>query len=344
MKLTICLVTANRKKEFKMALESIKKLIYKNYKLIIADDSKTNESQKLVVEILPKAKYFRNRPPLKEIKNSNKVIRMATTEYVCLFHDDDMFDSSYFDQMTEILKNNKDIDLAYTGRIMIDPDGNEIAKQLVNKNKEYFIYDSEKILDYMLLGKKIDKYTVPINTPGLIFKKRLFDNIGGFDTSIDTHCDTDFLLKALAKSNKVLFINKPLFLNRIWYGLSGRTKSSEKGEVFFSEKSVLDNFINFCQKNSINKYLILKKKIYEKFSIDCISINGPLGWTALRFTGNYFKKSKQLIKTAKAIIKLNRRILILPKFYFVFFASLLTPRFIILAIHKTLIKSYLNIK
>lgn len=344
MNLTICIVTANREKEFKIALESVKNLNIKNYRTIVADDSKTSRSKRQVDKILPSAKYLRNTPPLREIKNTNKCIRLSKTQYVCLFHDDDIFDPAYFDQMIKIIEMHKDIDLAYTGRIMIDPDANEIARQIVNSEREYFIYKSKSILDHMLLGQKIENYSVPINTPGLVFKKELFDKIGGFDSNIDTHCDTDFLLKALALSNKVLYINKPYFLNRIWYGLSGRTKASEQGDVFFSEKSVLDNFLIFCQQRSIKRYLELKNKIYEKFSKDCISINGPFGWIALRFTGNNIDKLKKLITTAQEIVKLNKKVLIFPKFYFVFILSLIIPKILTSVIHKMLLKAYLNKK
>jgi glycosyltransferase involved in cell wall biosynthesis len=340
--LTICIVTADREKEFIEALESVKNLTFYNYKVIVADDSKTDIGKKITKKILPEAIYFRNIPPLREIANSNKCISLATTEYVCLFHDDDVFQPEYFTEIIKQMLKDKNIDMAYTGRTMINENGATFVNQVLSSNKKIFIYNAQDILDFMLLGKKYEDYRVFINTPGLVFKREIFEKINGFDNSVDTHCDTNFLLKSLAISNKVLFVNQSLFKNRIWHGVSGRTKSSEKGTVYFAEKGVIDNFLQFCKVQKLDKYIKKEKEIYRKYSYDAIAINGPLGWIALRFKGSFWRKKNVLLTTAKAIIRLNREILFSPKFYFIFLSSFLLPSFVIRLIHGPLLTYYLK--
>lgn len=342
--LTISIVTANRPVEFKDALESVNKLNYKDFSVIIGDDSSNNKSQLIAKKVMRHAQYYRNNPILGEIKNTNTCISLASSEFVCLFHDDDQFDPAYFDVIVEKMKKNPDIDLSYTGRIMIDQNNRELARQVVDSDRDSYVYRAHDILDYMVFGKRLSQYKVFINTPGLVMRKKVFTDSGGFDPSIDTHCDTDFLLKVLLVSNRVLFINKPLYINKIWYGLSGRTKSSEKGTVFFAEKSVLDNFIKYSKVMNVKKYYKQKESIYKKFSLDSIAVNGPLSWISLRYKGLYINKLAVMCRTAYAIVKLNPTILLLPKFYLVFLINLMMPRFIRQSIHKLLLKYYLTKK
>ncbi len=342
--LTIATVTANRPNEFLDAINSIKSLQYPKFSVIIGDDSNNNVSESISKKIIPTAKYYRNSPALGEILNTNKCISLAKTKYVCLFHDDDKFEKEYFNQIIEYMDKNPQIDLAYTGRIMVDQNNLELARQVINSDKTSFIYNARDILDYMVLGKKINNYRVYINTPGLVFRKEIFDAVGGFDANVDTHCDTDFLLKILLVSNKVLFINRPLYINKIWYGLSGRTKSSERGNVLFAELGVINNFIKFAESKNKYRYIKNKNKIYEKFSNDAIAINGPFSWISLRFKGTYIDKVRAMIFTAQKVISMNKRILINPKFYFVFIGNILLPRTMRNAIHRMVLKFYLNKK
>jgi GT2 family glycosyltransferase len=323
-------------------LLSVRHLAFQDFHLIIADDSADNESEIITEEIFPESEYFKNVPPLREIKNSNKIISMAKTDIVCLFHDDDVFNVDYFNEIVLAMENDKEIDIAYTGRVMVNQNDEKIGKQVLSDQKEggNIIFYARDILDYMLFGKKILNYRVFVNTPGLVFRKRIFEEIGGFDLGIDTHCDTDFLLKALLVSRKVLFVNKALYVNKIWYGVSGRTKSSERGVVFDAQKGVLDSFIAFCEKRGNTYYPSLRKQIYSKFAFRCTRMNGPLGWISIRFKGNYFLKVTALWETTCKIVRMDPKTLFFPRFYFVFFGAVLTPKFVQNFIMKFLLKAY----
>lgn len=325
MNITICLTTANRQKLFQKALTSIYKLHTKGVAVIVGDNSKDTKSQLFVKKNYPLVDYFRNIPQVNEIKNSNRCINKAKTEIICLLHDDDSLENDYFNPLLKLMQNDVSIDLAYTGRRMVDENDRLITKQFMENGEEYYIYKASDILDHMVLGKELGNYFVPINTPGLVFRKRVFDKMGGFDENITTHCDTDFLLRSLSVAKNVLFINKPLYVSKIWFGLSGRSKSSETGEVFFTEKNVFDNFLSFCKKMKNKRYTTLSEQIYRRFSLDAIAVNGPLIWIAFRYKGSYLQKVKHILYTAKSIIKLNKKVLILPKFYFVLLLSIIIP-------------------
>lgn len=338
---TICLITANRPELLKRALTSIIQLNRQDFSVIIFDNSKNDASERVAKKLLPTARYSRNVPPLNEIQNSNRCLSAAKTEIVCLLHDDDEFLPTYFDEIIPAMLVNKEIDLAYTGRKMVDQNDVLIVDQIIKDGKKIYTYKAGALLNFMLLHKKVPTYTVPINTPGLVFRKSLFDKVGKFDERIDTHCDTDFLLKVLSLSKKVLYINEPLYVGKIWYGLSGRTKTSERGEVFFAEKEVIDNFLLFAKKNHLTEIVSQRADIYRKFSRDAICFNGPLIWITLRYKGSLQQRLKAILTTAKSIIMLNRHILYMPKFYIVFVISFFSPQWLMKIAQKLLLKFYL---
>jgi len=131
------------------------------------------------------------------------------------------------------------------------------------------------------------------------------------------------IYKILATSKKTIFINELLYRSRIWFGLSGRTKTSEKGNVFFAQKEIIDNFILFCKKNKIKNYS--KNELYKNYALRCLSINGPFTWINLRFNGPYLEKLYWLLNTGSEIIKTYPLTILYPSFYILLFSNIIIP-------------------
>ncbi|MCX6730653.1 MAG: glycosyltransferase family A protein, partial [Candidatus Roizmanbacteria bacterium] len=246
--MTICVTTANRAKELKKCLISLKKNDLAEVDIIIGDNSQDDKSKGVVKKIFPKAKYFINKPRTDEVKNTNKCFSFSKTPYILLLHDDDMLSDNFIAEVINAVKKYPDADIIYTARIMIDQNSVILKKHITNIPSEYIHYKAEKILDHYMLGNIITTYQVPLMTPGMIFKTQLYNKTGGLNSKIDTHYDTEFIYKILALSKKLLLINKPIYLSTVWNGFSGRTKSSERGVVYFAQKGVIDSFIEFCKK------------------------------------------------------------------------------------------------
>jgi len=340
--LTIVLVTANRPALLAQALASLHSLTSNKFELIVADDSKSNISEKLVGKLFPKARYFHNSPPLREAANTNMGIFSAKTEYVCLFHDDDLLEMNFVKKVLSALEKDP-ADILYTGRKMINERSQTIALQL---NKKIALpvlqFSAPQVLLHLLQGRNLPQYTVPLMTPGLVFRSNLFARTEGFSQSIETHIDTDFLYRLLAVSQEILFINEPLYISRVYLGISGRTKTSEKGTVFFAQLKVIQNFLRFSQANEIKIPLLSSGEILNHFAKEAISVNGPLTWISLRFNGSFLNKDIALLKTAGAIIKLNPFVLLCPKFYFVLLLNLMLPKGFLSLLHKKILPLFLT--
>lgn len=331
-KLTACLVSANRPIELKKAIDSLANQSYKEFDVILSDDSKDPSIRDYFLSKFPKGKYFHHSPPLGEIKNTNFIIKSAQTDYVVLCHDDDYLAPSYFEDCFLRMVEMPEIDLAYSGRIIVDPKDRVLTLNLMRNTEPYFTLSAKKILGTMLYNERLSNYRVPINTPGLFFKKNHFLKVGGLNPKVNTHCDTEFLLKILSITRKILFVNKAIYYSKLWNHSSGRSKSSEKCEVFEAELGVLEYF---CDYKSDPPFTDLqKKRIFKEYAIRCCNFNGPMLWMALRSKLGFIETNVAITSTAIKLVKLNSSVLFIPKFYVNLIASLIVPQKILVLLQQ----------
>ena len=78
-------------------LMSIESQVYKDFEVIITDDSPDNEVEQLCEGYKSKFRltYYRNKPVLGSPANWNKAIELAKGEWVKIMHDDDWFTDKY---------------------------------------------------------------------------------------------------------------------------------------------------------------------------------------------------------------------------------------------------------
>lgn len=102
---SICIPTYNQPDYLKNLLDSILIQNFKNYEVIISDDSTNNETETLIQEYRNKFetfKYFRNTPSLGSPKSWNEAIKNANGTYIKVMHSDDWFSNS--DSLEQFLK------------------------------------------------------------------------------------------------------------------------------------------------------------------------------------------------------------------------------------------------
>lgn len=93
--ISICIPAYNRADRLKRLLDSIIIQEFKDFEVIITDDSNTNAVEKLAATYSEKmpVRYQRNSPSLGTPENWNESIRKATGAWIKLMHDDDWFAS-----------------------------------------------------------------------------------------------------------------------------------------------------------------------------------------------------------------------------------------------------------
>lgn len=116
-KVSICIPAYNDVHAIKRLLDSVFIQTYGDYEVIITDDSSTCDVQEYVISIgHPKVHYHKNEKRLGPTGNCNAAMEKASGEYIKMMHHDDWFsDAGSLGKYVEMLDNNKDADIAFSG-------------------------------------------------------------------------------------------------------------------------------------------------------------------------------------------------------------------------------------
>lgn len=184
MVISVVLVTYNRKEQI---LETIQKFVEQTYdekEIVIVDNASEDGTAEAIRTKYPKIKLI-NLPENLSIKGINIGISEAKGDLIWR-GDDDSYprDNNLLERIVNEFKKYPDIDLIATEQIEMEPDG-----------KSGTIYN--------WYGKNIDKSNIPekaypthvFHGPGAVFKKSMFEDIGGFWGF--GHEEVDFSTKAI---------------------------------------------------------------------------------------------------------------------------------------------------
>lgn len=90
-KVSVCLLTYNRAKYLKQAIQSVLDQEFTDFELIIADNASTDETERVVRGFSDERLIYHRHPTnIGGIRNWNYAVRQARGKYVTVFHDDDL--------------------------------------------------------------------------------------------------------------------------------------------------------------------------------------------------------------------------------------------------------------
>jgi len=98
-KLTIFIHCHNRPAYARSTIESVLSQTNRDFHLVISDNSSNDEMRELIHAEFPDLDYRRRSSSLSALDHFNTNIAEADTEYICLFHDDDLMEPGYVDAM-----------------------------------------------------------------------------------------------------------------------------------------------------------------------------------------------------------------------------------------------------
>lgn len=129
---SVIIPTFNRAKFFKEALESVLNQTYRNFEIVVSDDSTNDDTEILIqpyLEKYPCIKYFRNKGFTSHDNwNFLRAYNNPKAEYVNWLMDDDLFYPRKLEVMVEVYRNNPDVSLVTSAKGIIDANGNFIGR------------------------------------------------------------------------------------------------------------------------------------------------------------------------------------------------------------------------
>ena len=187
---------------FRELLYSIHCQTYKNWELCLADGS--NEELKDIKSMVEKDKRIKYKFLGKNegiSGNTNSALEMATGEFISLLDHDDMLSIDALYEIVKVINENPDVDFIYS-----DEDKFGLM------DEPYYMphFKPDYAPDTLRANNYICHYSV--------FRKKLLDSIGGFNSKYDGAQDFDLILRATEKARKVVHIPKILYHWRVHKG------------------------------------------------------------------------------------------------------------------------------
>lgn len=152
--LSICIPTFERAFEMQRCLDSLASQKYKNFEVVISDDSNTTKIENLVNKYnkILDIRYFKNYKKLGAPENWNRCIELARGKYINLLHQDDYMTSNNSMEViyNTILKNvNSKI---FISNAIIQENDNLTKRYITDKQIKKFNEDSNIIYLGNLIG------------------------------------------------------------------------------------------------------------------------------------------------------------------------------------------------
>ena len=272
-KVTIVLTTYNRPKFLILALDSILRQTFKNFRLVILDNGSDNETYKLINSYDDKRIYY-----IKSDTNNldflNKAFTFTKLKYLMITHDDDIMEETLIERHIKKMDSNDEIGLISSSINLIDKEGDKLNKVRPRIKKDKNWSKNEFIEEYFLRGDIIP-------CPSSMFRSSvIIENNFNYEWKVGPAVDLYLLFKMNLLDHNIYLFKRPLYNYRIH-----ENQDSEKNRISL-EYQVRPYIVKLLIKNNLSKYV----KKYEQSSLGIIlqtTLNNFIGGT-LSF--NNFKK------------------------------------------------------
>jgi glycosyltransferase involved in cell wall biosynthesis len=201
---SICLLTYNRAGLLSRSIESLLAQTYKNFELIINDDCSPDNTTGVARDYERRdcrVRYYRNETNLRYAGNQNAAIRRASSEYIAIVHDGDIYRVDCVEKWVAVLIKHPAVGLVYNASDELDRDG---RVRLRHRHPYPLIMSGKAMIDEMLR-----LYSSPIF--GIVMlRKSVVMKVGEFDVQYPILSDVDMWMRLMMVTN-VAYINEPFY-------------------------------------------------------------------------------------------------------------------------------------
>lgn len=193
-RISICIPTYNRSDFLRKTLISVMSQTVKPYEVIVADNC-SEDNTEAVAKSFEGVVYYRNERNLGLAGNSNMSIKLAKGDFVCILHSDDLIAPCWHEYWISVISKYFDSDIGVFFSSIFTVDSNDYAKIV------YRLLSNERVLAsgeaFRVLWNR-NMCNLPASG-GIIFRKSIFDDIGGYVEELSTEADALLVLKILSR-------------------------------------------------------------------------------------------------------------------------------------------------
>jgi glycosyltransferase involved in cell wall biosynthesis len=199
--ISICIPAYKRIHYLKKLLESISKQTFKEYEVVITDDTPDGSVENFVKEFrgIERIYYYNNEPTLGTPENWNEAIRKAKGVWIKLMHDDDWFSTNDALQVFyENIQKHRDADFFFSAFENVE-EGSGKTQIVKMSFLDKFIFGMNP---YHLLKK------VYVGNPSCTLVRRDLDI--WYDSRYQFIVDFEYYIRIIQRTEKPVYIDKVL--------------------------------------------------------------------------------------------------------------------------------------
>lgn len=228
-KVSVCVPAYNQPELLERCLFSVADQKYKDYEVIVTDDSTNDDVRKVVLGFAEKfkLKYQKNPSPLGSPENWNAAIAMAAGEYIKIMHHDDWFSSEEsLGEFVKVLDENPASSFVFSASNACTASGQTSFIHSPTQKQLNVLKESP---NHLFSGNFI-------GAPSAVIYRR--NKNFQYDKNLKWLVDIDFYISYLFANRNFIYINKPLVCVAIEGGhkvtnVSANNKCVELREHFY---------------------------------------------------------------------------------------------------------------
>jgi len=198
---SICIPAYKNTSFLERLLASLHIQTYKNFEVIISDDSPDDTVKNFIIPYKDKFRifYFKNSPSLGTPANWNFAMNQAKGEFIKLIHDDDWLANEHsLNLMVDALLNNEDADFVFSAYSNVDLETNKSLSVIANLKSIELI----KTNPLNLFRSNV------IGPPSVIMHRRKFSF--EYDEKLKWVVDFEGYMRCLQSGSKFVYLPEPL--------------------------------------------------------------------------------------------------------------------------------------
>ena len=303
VKISVVVPTHGRIDLFKETLNSLIKRTSRDFEVIITDDSNKTDEQNEIKTLVKQAKkenlnikYIFTKANLGQAKNTNQGLENTNGEYIRILHSDDLLAPNCIEKELEVIKEHPNIDFFNHQHIEF--------QNTVDFNSNVSFVETE-IYNTWLTLRIFEATTIPST---LIFKRKLYEKLGGLNDNLDFLCDWEFYFKLLLDAYKRGKTTGIISKGLVGWRMHENSTSGSMALIHFKEHKKFIRKINkiykklhILDKEQLNRALKAAKDYrYKRLLQDYNKYkNFKLPYIPLEYTSNnakWFNEKKHLEK------------------------------------------------
>ena len=277
--ISVIIPTRNRADKLKQAIESVLNQSYRNFELLIVDDSSNDNTTEIANSFKDsRISFLQHHAAMGASAARNTALRTCKGEYVAFLDDDDEWLTTKLEkQMKVFSKAPPEVGIVYTAYWKIEKHHKSYMPTKDIIKKEGHVHDD------LLEGNFIA-------LPSVIIRKKYLDSVGLFSEQMPRLQDWDLFIR-LSKKYQFIFIDEPLLIN---YCSKDSISSNDAALAEAMELILKKNF------DDIKKNMKLLLKYYIIIGNLFVSIKKMK--KARRYFANAIKKQPWNIKFLSAFL------------------------------------------